>query len=81
LVVFHQSFILYGLDSFAQATLAHLNPFARRGRPAIARAPLWVLQLWQSIAAALRELPIELESNSAMGVEGMRKVGPLFIKP
>ena len=43
--------------------------------------PLWILRLWQSIAAALREFPIELESNSAVGVEGMRKEKLLFIKP
>jgi hypothetical protein len=43
--------------------------------------PLWIPRLWQSIAAALREFPIELESNSAMGVEGMRKEKLLFIKP
>jgi hypothetical protein len=30
--------------------------------------------LWQSIAAALREFPIELESNSAMSVYGRSKV-------
>ena len=36
--------------------------------------PPWVLRLWQSIAAALREFPIELESNSAMGVYGRSKV-------
>ena len=43
--------------------------------------PLWILRLWQSIAAALHEFPIELESNSAVGVEGMRKEKLLFIKP
>ena len=43
--------------------------------------PLWILRLWQSIAAALREFPIEIESNSVMGVEGMRKEELLFIKP
>ena len=43
--------------------------------------PLWILRLWQSIAAALHEFPIEWESNSAVGVEGMRKEKLLFIKP
>jgi hypothetical protein len=35
--------------------------------------PLWILRLWQSIAAALREFPIEMKSNSAMGVYGRSK--------
>ena len=43
--------------------------------------PLWILRLWQSIAAALHEFPIELESNSVVGVEGMRKEKLLFIRP
>ena len=49
--------------------------------PVEAATPLWILRLWQSIGAALREFPIELESNSAMGVNGMRKEKLLFIKP
>ena len=36
--------------------------------------PLWILRLWQSIAAALREFPIEMESNSAIGVYGRSKM-------
>jgi murein L,D-transpeptidase YafK len=42
--------------------------------PVAAATPLWILRLWQSIAAALREFPIELESNSAVGVVGRSKV-------
>ena len=54
----------------------------RIGAPPVEPAtPLWILRLWQSIAAALHEFPIELESNSAVGVEGMRKEKLLFIKP
>ena len=36
--------------------------------------PLWILRLWQSIAAALHDFPIELESNSALGVIGRSKM-------
>lgn len=42
--------------------------------PVGAATPLWILRLWQTIAAALREFPIELESNSAMGVVGRSKM-------
>jgi murein L,D-transpeptidase YafK len=41
--------------------------------PVAQSTPLWIVQLWQSIAAALREFPIELESNRAFDVRGMRK--------
>jgi hypothetical protein len=46
--------------------------------PVEASTPLWILRLWQSIAAALHEFPIELESNSALGVVGRTKM--LWIK-
>jgi len=49
--------------------------------PVEASTPLWILRLWQSIAAALHEFPIELESNTSLGVNGMRKEKLLFIKP
>jgi murein L,D-transpeptidase YafK len=41
--------------------------------PVAQSTPLWIVQLWQSVAAALREFPIELESNRAFDVRGMRK--------
>lgn len=43
--------------------------------------PLWILRLWQSIAAALAEFPIELESNSALGVVGRSKVPSAKMAP
>jgi len=42
--------------------------------PVESATPLWILRLWQTIAVALREFPIEMESNSAMGVYGRSKV-------
>jgi murein L,D-transpeptidase YafK len=49
--------------------------------PVAQSTPLWIVQLWRSVAAALAEFPIELESNRAFDVRGMSKVKPLFIKP
>jgi len=42
-------------------------------------APLWVGQLYRTIAAALVEFPVALESNSALDVTGMSKVPKVFI--
>lgn len=42
--------------------------------PVEAATPSWILRLWQTVAAALHEFPIELESNSALGVVGRSKV-------
>ena len=41
--------------------------------PVAQSTPLWIVQLWQSVAAALAQFPIELESNRAFDVQGMRK--------
>jgi len=35
--------------------------------------PFWIIRLWQTIAAALTPFPIELETNSALGVFGSPK--------
>jgi murein L,D-transpeptidase YafK len=43
------------------------------GAPLGENAPLWVAQLYRTIAAALAEFPVWLESNSSIGVSGMRK--------
>jgi len=57
------------------------NDLRIAGPPVEAATPLWILRLWQSIAAALHDFPIELESNSALGVNGMRKEKVLFKTP
>lgn len=41
-------------------------------------APLWVGQLYRTVAAALREFPVWAESSSSMNVRGMPKVLPRF---
>lgn len=41
--------------------------------PVVRSTPLWIVRLWQSLAAALREFPIEQESDRAFDVRGMRK--------
>lgn len=41
--------------------------------PVAQSTPLWIVQLWQSVAAALAQFPVELESNHAFDVRGMRK--------
>jgi murein L,D-transpeptidase YafK len=42
------------------------------GAPVAASTPLWIAQLWQSIASALAAFPVEMESNGAFDVRGMR---------
>jgi len=44
-------------------------------------APLWVAQLYRTIAAALAEFPVWLESNSTMDIRGMPKSKAVFIAP
>lgn len=39
-------------------------------------APRWVAQLYRTVAAALAEFPVWMESNSAIDVDGMRKKVP-----
>lgn len=51
------------------------NDLRVAGPPVEASTPLWILRLWQSIATALHDFPIELESNSAVGVWGRSKWG------
>jgi murein L,D-transpeptidase YafK len=46
--------------------------------PVAESTPLWIAQLWQSVAVALREFPIEMESNRAFDVQGMRKDGKVL---
>jgi len=41
-------------------------------------APTWVGQLYRTVAAALAEFPVWMESNSALDVRGMSKVAPRF---
>jgi hypothetical protein len=50
------------------------NDLRIAGPPMEQATPLWIVRLWQSIGAALREFPIELESNSALGVVGRSKM-------
>jgi hypothetical protein len=40
--------------------------------------PLWVGQLYRTIAAALADFPVMLESDSALDVPGMSKAGKVF---
>lgn len=46
--------------------------------PVEATTPFWIVRLWQSIASALAPFPIELESNSVFGVDGLRKEPKVF---
>lgn len=41
-------------------------------------SPLWVAGLYRTLAAALAEFPLVLESNRAIDVRGMSKVAPRF---
>lgn len=41
-------------------------------------APTWAGQLYRTVAAALAEFPVWMESNSALDVRGMSKVAPRF---
>jgi hypothetical protein len=41
-------------------------------------APQWIGQLYRTVAAALAEFPVWMESNSALDVRGMSKVAPRF---
>lgn len=49
------------------------NDLRAAGAPLPDDAPLWVAQLYRTIAAALAEFPLWMESNSAMDIHGMRK--------
>jgi hypothetical protein len=48
------------------------NDLRAAGAPLAESAPAWVAQLYRTIAAALAEFPLAMESNSAMDIEGMR---------
>jgi len=67
-------------DSGVANTRVILAPVDLRvaGAPVAQDTPLWVLRLWQSIASALHPFPIELESDSSLGVEGMSKLPKVF---
>lgn len=41
-------------------------------------APRWVAQLYRTVAAALAEFPVSMESNAAIDVRGMPKTRPRF---
>ena len=41
-------------------------------------APEWVRELYRSVAVALREFPVAMESASVVDVRGMSKVRPVF---
>jgi|SRR5215212_243207 len=41
-------------------------------------APRWVGELYRTVAAALAEFPVWMESNAAIDVRGMSKVSPRF---
>jgi L,D-transpeptidase catalytic domain len=42
------------------------------------RAPSWLAQLYRTVAAALVEFPVWMESGSAIDVRGMPKAAPIF---
>jgi hypothetical protein len=52
------------------------NDLRVAGAPLRGDAPLWIAQLYRTIAAALAEFPVWLESNSALDVRGLSKVAP-----
>ena len=54
------------------------NDLRARGPIVDESAPRWVMQVYTSIAAALREFPLALESNSAVDVRGMSKMKESF---
>jgi len=54
------------------------NDLRVRGAAISERLPLWVGQLYRTIAAALVEFPVVLESDSAFDVPGMRKDSKVF---
>jgi hypothetical protein len=54
------------------------NDLRARGAILHEEAPRWVGQLYRTVAAALVEFPLWMESNSAMDVRGMRKVPKAF---
>lgn len=56
-----------------------IAPNDLRARRAIVheRAPAWVGELYRTVAAALREFPLSMESNAAMDVLGREKKGIL----
>jgi murein L,D-transpeptidase YafK len=49
------------------------NDLRVAGAPMRDDAPLWLAGLYRTIAAALAEFPVWLESNASIGVSGMRK--------
>ena len=57
------------------------NDLRVAGAPMREDAPLWVAQLYRTIAAALAEFPVWLESNTSVGVSGMRKEPKVLLAP
>ena len=53
------------------------NDLRVRRAPSLASMPLWVADLYRTIAAALAEFPVWMESNGAMDVTGRTKVQSL----
>jgi len=49
------------------------NDLRAAGAPLAESTPAWVAALYRTIAAALAEFPLSMESNSAMDIRGMRK--------
>jgi murein L,D-transpeptidase YafK len=49
------------------------NDLRAAGAPLAESAPAWIATLYRTIAAALAEFPLWMESNSAMDIRGMRK--------
>ncbi|HVR38661.1 MAG TPA: L,D-transpeptidase family protein [Thermoanaerobaculia bacterium] len=52
------------------------NDLRARGAVLYEGAPLWIAELYRTIAAALTEFPLWMESDSTIGVRGMSKVAP-----
>ncbi len=49
------------------------NDLRAAGAPMSEATPFWIAGLYRSIAAALAEFPLWMESNSAIDIRGMRK--------
>lgn len=57
------------------------NDLRAGGAPMSEATPLWVAGLYRTIAAALVEFPLWMESNSAIDIRGIRKEPKVFIAP
>ena len=54
------------------------NDLRVSGAPVEANTPLWIVRLWQSIAAAMREFPVAQEADASVDVRAMPKLWRVF---